>query len=61
VLLATVPLAIFGIVVVIVLIGIGRARAAGRSPRPWGIAALVALLVFMTYLVVATAVLRAVK
>jgi hypothetical protein len=54
-LLATLPVSIFGVVVV----GIGRARAAGRSPRPWGIVGLVALAAFFAYLLIATAVLHA--
>lgn len=58
-LLATLPVSIFGVVVVVILVGIGRARASGRSPRPWGIVGLVALAAFFAYLLIATAVLRA--
>ena len=58
-LLAVLPVALLGVAVLVVVAGSARARASVRSPRAWGVAGLVVLAVFVAFLLVATAILRA--
>lgn len=58
-LLAVVPLLIFGVIAVVVFIGVRRTKAAGRSTHTWRIVALVAFLAFVAYVLVGNAILRA--